>query len=344
MIINYRSPSIDYSIPMDGYTFYTCAIITDGRRIILVNKNRPEWQKDKLNFIGGKQEDIDNDKIFKTFSREVKEETNLDIDYINIIGTEINHEDKSTVIFGYTLLSPKELEKAKTMTDEQIGIYDIAKLPHHVMYNIVHYINITLKSLFKTSKEPINSYNRLDQLKRLFSKGISDLGFDFVVKALDKSEVQTYLNIYNLDMRKHLDDVDRWKWFNNEISEDYKNKQIFIIGTFEKEIIFTISYTQYLEENTDVYSEYMEKFLPNIPMEECIITRTLVVNPKYRNLGIGKTLNSIGDDYWLKEFSAIICSTSNVGAIELYKNNGYDMDYEDESWYWFFKKLSKRDN
>ena len=70
MIINYRSPSIDYSIPMDGYTFYTCAIITDGRRIILVNKNRPEWQKDKLNFIGGKQEDIDNDKIFKTFSKE----------------------------------------------------------------------------------------------------------------------------------------------------------------------------------------------------------------------------------------------------------------------------------
>ena len=48
MIINYRSPSIDYSIPMDGYTFYTCAIITDGRRIILVNKEDNESYLYKL--------------------------------------------------------------------------------------------------------------------------------------------------------------------------------------------------------------------------------------------------------------------------------------------------------
>jgi 8-oxo-dGTP diphosphatase len=52
------------------------AFSRDGEEIVLINKNRPEWQKGKLNGIGGKIEPEDNCPN-DAMIREFKEETGV---------------------------------------------------------------------------------------------------------------------------------------------------------------------------------------------------------------------------------------------------------------------------
>ena len=57
--------------------YYVLVYAYNKNRFILVEKNRPEWQKGKLNLVGGKMEE--NDKsIIDAAIRELKEETGLD--------------------------------------------------------------------------------------------------------------------------------------------------------------------------------------------------------------------------------------------------------------------------
>ena len=165
-IDNLCNTSYEILIP-DGYDVYTCTIITDFNRVLLINKNSPEWQKDKLNFICGKQEDNDNG-TFGCFSRKVKEETNLDIPAINILSTEIIHLKKSAVVFGYTILDPEDLDKAKTTTDEVIGIYDLDNLSDNIMYNVKYYINLMLNS--DSFKNAINMHNNIIESYNIINK------------------------------------------------------------------------------------------------------------------------------------------------------------------------------
>lgn len=50
----------------------------DGANVALIEKSKPEWQKDKLNGIGGKIED--NESSLQAMQREFKEEAGLDIE------------------------------------------------------------------------------------------------------------------------------------------------------------------------------------------------------------------------------------------------------------------------
>lgn len=190
---------------------------------------------------------------------------------------------------------------------------------------------------------PINHESILAEIEgvmyRSFSKhfifSINPLFRPMTIKVIDKSNVMEYLNKHNLDMEKHLEDDVRWKWFNNETSSNYKNKQIFVICHNDKEIIFTVSYTQYLVEHLDVYQDYVDKYL-KCDMNNCIIIRTLVVNPDYRRLGISKLIMSSSAFYWLRQYYAIIGSTNNSvmvkAAFKTYKHVIYDKEED----YWYF--------
>lgn len=49
----------------------------DKTKVVLIQKNRPEWQKGKLNGVGGKKEKTDFN-LFSTMIRKFKEETGVD--------------------------------------------------------------------------------------------------------------------------------------------------------------------------------------------------------------------------------------------------------------------------
>lgn len=69
-------------------TLYSLAFIftPSFQKVLLVTKNRPNWQKGKLNGIGGHIEK--NESAIQAVTREVFEETNLRIpqhEWINIV-------------------------------------------------------------------------------------------------------------------------------------------------------------------------------------------------------------------------------------------------------------------
>jgi 8-oxo-dGTP diphosphatase len=52
------------------------AFSADGSEVILIKKNKPDWQKDKLNGVGGKSEKGEN--VYESMVREFKEETGVE--------------------------------------------------------------------------------------------------------------------------------------------------------------------------------------------------------------------------------------------------------------------------
>lgn len=87
------------------------------RKVCLIRKKRPDWQKDKLNGIGGKLEPWELPS--EAMSREFKEETSVSIPIeewtpvIELLFTGI-------VVYVYTCANQTYFDAAKTTTDEEI--------------------------------------------------------------------------------------------------------------------------------------------------------------------------------------------------------------------------------
>jgi len=110
---------------------YVCGFLFDDKetnKVLLIKKNRPDWQKGLYNGVGGKVEN--NEMINIAMRREFFEET----------GLFISHWNRLTVIYGldyecwfYYAYGPVNM--CKSMTDEQVEVFDIKHLPN-VVYNI----------------------------------------------------------------------------------------------------------------------------------------------------------------------------------------------------------------
>jgi 8-oxo-dGTP diphosphatase len=94
----------------------------DAQKVLLIKKNRPAWQKGKLNAIGGKVEP--GELSYQAMCREFWEETGLktgDFHPLCVLGDGLTYE----VYFYYTYLSPAEIDATQSMTDEKIGLFDV---------------------------------------------------------------------------------------------------------------------------------------------------------------------------------------------------------------------------
>ncbi len=119
------------------------------KRIVLIEKNRPDWQKGKLNGIGGKVEKLES--IHEAMSREFQEEAGLKtMPYawryflcLNCI------EDKTSIHFFTCNLSTYEYHSLKQTTDEELRIITVENL-HHNNYNAIH----NLKWIIRMAKDP----------------------------------------------------------------------------------------------------------------------------------------------------------------------------------------------
>jgi 8-oxo-dGTP diphosphatase len=88
--------------------------------VVLIRKNRPDWQKGKLNGVGGKIEL--GEFPIKAMIREFQEETGVDTNILDwrLFATMEGPESK---IYLYTGTSEPYCKGAQTVTDEHIDYY-----------------------------------------------------------------------------------------------------------------------------------------------------------------------------------------------------------------------------
>ena len=102
----------------------------NNNKVLLINKLKPEWQKGKLNGIGGKIEKNENpiDAMIREFEEEagVSTETKDWIQICNIFSAE-------GLWVVYFFVTEKNVYEAKSVEQEQVGWIDIDNLPDNVI-------------------------------------------------------------------------------------------------------------------------------------------------------------------------------------------------------------------
>jgi 8-oxo-dGTP diphosphatase len=118
-----------------GKQKYTLGFIFDKhlKRVLLVHKTRPDWQKGKLNGIGGKYEG--GETAEECIARETLEEADLKIPkkkwvYVGTIHQSIGNVGILTAVYEGSM------RDAVTNTDEKVEWYPVDKLPRNVLTNI----------------------------------------------------------------------------------------------------------------------------------------------------------------------------------------------------------------
>ena len=112
---------------------YVAGLLFDdvGTNVALITKNKPEWQKGKINAIGGKVEE--HETFIEAMWREFEEETGVPVDewFQFLILTGSDYEVRFFSCFDKDMLS-----KVTTKEDEEVFIYNPSNLPSNVIPNI----------------------------------------------------------------------------------------------------------------------------------------------------------------------------------------------------------------
>jgi ADP-ribose pyrophosphatase YjhB (NUDIX family) len=111
-------------------TKYTIGIAfkDNFEKVLLIHKQKPEWQKNKWNFLGGKVEKEDGEMIVNCVVREFKEECNLftfshQWKYMGYMENKNNWK-----VFIFVLSDIKNPEDVKSMTDEMVHFFRVKHL------------------------------------------------------------------------------------------------------------------------------------------------------------------------------------------------------------------------
>ena len=109
---------------------YVLGFVMDEKkeRIVLVHKNRPNFQVGKLNGLGGKIEE--GETPVEAMKREILEESGLVIDdnNLNHIGVieDNKKDDKDNFKVDVFHATSSNITKAKTLTDEEVIVFRIS--------------------------------------------------------------------------------------------------------------------------------------------------------------------------------------------------------------------------
>lgn len=113
---------------------YVVGIIIDGERGLLIEKNRPDWQKGKLNGIGGK---IEKDETpLDAIIRETIEECGLTIHRWKEIKRDICEENDVEIYYFSSYVSDCILDCYVSNTDEKVIMYHKSSIPENVLPDI----------------------------------------------------------------------------------------------------------------------------------------------------------------------------------------------------------------
>lgn len=113
---------------------YVVGVVFDNiNRVLLINKNRPDWQRGYFNGLGGAINENETSK--QAMHRECKEESGLDINTWEMH----HHESFKNGVQLYYMKSTVDyhtLDKAESLTDEEVSIFDIDSLPKRIQPDI----------------------------------------------------------------------------------------------------------------------------------------------------------------------------------------------------------------
>jgi len=117
--------------------------------VLLIEKNRPDWQSGYLNGIGGKIEN--GESAVESMIREFKEETGLDIDKWEEIATVTGYDNHVTFFKAVD----NSIYQARSMTDEEVVLINCDEELYecNLIYNLKWLIPLSLDN--ETIK-PIN--------------------------------------------------------------------------------------------------------------------------------------------------------------------------------------------
>lgn len=101
----------------DKTEYVVCFALTPNHRVALIRKNRPEWQRDRLNGIGGKIES--HEGWMEAGRREFREEAGIDFTDWQLRGTMEGPDWRCFVLYAMD----EKFYAVKTMTDEPVRLY-----------------------------------------------------------------------------------------------------------------------------------------------------------------------------------------------------------------------------
>lgn len=109
----------------------------DKQRVVLVKKNRPDWQAGKFNGVGGH---VESGEFHRTaMRREFKEETGLLVKNWNPFLIISNRVWEVHFFF-----SVGPVDKCKTVTDEEVVVVPVNNLPVNIISNLKWIIPLAL--------------------------------------------------------------------------------------------------------------------------------------------------------------------------------------------------------
>ena len=139
---------------MSSMIMYVCGFIitSDFERVTLIKKIKPEWQKDKLNGIGGKIEK--GEYPFQAMVRETKEETGIEttmLDWNSMGESEEGYDWRCFFLCCVNDTVPKTMEAEEVA---QYNVSDIDTLP--VIPNLKKLIPKAI-TLLKNKVKPVET-------------------------------------------------------------------------------------------------------------------------------------------------------------------------------------------
>ncbi len=125
---------------------YTLGFIFNSAmdKVALMTKNRPDWQKGRLNGTGGHIDE--GESSAECIAREVQEEAGITTSPTDWkLAATLGGPGWTMDVYGL-VYSGKE-EDVKTCTDEEIVWYDLAPLPTNIISNVSWLVPLTLDAL-----------------------------------------------------------------------------------------------------------------------------------------------------------------------------------------------------
>lgn len=114
---------------------YVVGFITDGKRIALINKNRPSWQKGLFNGIGGKIEKDETSGF--AIKRKCIEETGLVLeDWILLDSVKTGDY---LLDYYYIKIEPSILDNIESGKDEIVKLFNLKDLPRNIVKDVPYY-------------------------------------------------------------------------------------------------------------------------------------------------------------------------------------------------------------
>ena len=126
---------------------YVVGILTDPdrKRILLIDKKFPSWQKGKLNGVGGKVESFDRTPK-DAMIRECFEETGLTVLSWRLFMKLIRKSRNGHVYFFFGISDQLDMAFPYNDVSEIVKVYDISNLPTRIMKNLLWIIPMATDS------------------------------------------------------------------------------------------------------------------------------------------------------------------------------------------------------